>query len=73
MEFGSLDPLVASVRALMARGVSRRTGRKGERGQGLVEYGFIIILVAIVVIVILSVVGSQTKNVFSNVSNGVAQ
>ncbi|MFN2582993.1 MAG: hypothetical protein ABR498_09670 [Candidatus Dormibacteria bacterium] len=51
----------------------RRDVRAFERGQGLVEYGLILILVAIVVIVILSVVGAQTNNVFSNASNGLSQ
>jgi len=46
--------------------------RVDERGQGLVEYALILILVAIVVIVILSVVGAQTNNVFSNVANGLS-
>jgi pilus assembly protein Flp/PilA len=43
----------------------------GERGQGMVEYALILMLVAIVVIVILQLVGHQTNNVFSNVSNGL--
>ncbi|MBV8194370.1 MAG: Flp family type IVb pilin [Candidatus Dormibacteraeota bacterium] len=50
-----------------------RKVHRNQRGQGLVEYGLILILVAIVVIVILSVVGAQTQNVFSNVSNGLAR
>ncbi|MFI5062216.1 MAG: Flp family type IVb pilin [Actinomycetales bacterium] len=48
---------------------SRR--RDDERGQGLVEYGLILILIAIFVIVVVGVVGHQTNNVFSNVSNGL--
>jgi pilus assembly protein Flp/PilA len=43
----------------------------GERGQGMVEYALILVLIAIVVIVILHVLGQQTRNVFSNVSNGL--
>jgi pilus assembly protein Flp/PilA len=42
-----------------------------ERGQGMVEYALILVLISIVVIVLLSVVGSQVNNVFSNVSNGL--
>ena len=38
-----------------------------ERGQGMVEYAFILVLVSIVVIVILLTLGRQVKNVFSNV------
>ena len=47
--------------------------RDDERGQGMVEYALILVMIAIVVIVILQVVGSQVNNVFSNVSNGLAQ
>ena len=46
--------------------------RDSERGQGLVEYGLILILIAIFVIVVVGVVGHQTNNVFSNVSNGLS-
>jgi pilus assembly protein Flp/PilA len=38
-----------------------------EKGQGLVEYALILVLVAIVVIVILSVLGPTIGNVFSNI------
>jgi pilus assembly protein Flp/PilA len=47
--------------------------RDEERGQGMVEYALILVLIAIVVIVILQVVGAQVNNVFSNISNGLAQ
>ncbi len=46
--------------------------RDGERGQGLVEYGLLVVLIAIFVIVVVAVVGHQTNNVFSNVSNGLS-
>jgi pilus assembly protein Flp/PilA len=38
-----------------------------ERGQGLVEYALILVLVAIVVIAILLLVGPIVGNVFSNI------
>jgi len=38
-----------------------------EEGQGLLEYAFILILVAIVVIAILLILGPATGNLFSNV------
>ena len=47
-----------------------RHRRREQRGQGLVEYGLILILLAVVVIVIVTVVGKQTNNLFSNISNG---
>jgi pilus assembly protein Flp/PilA len=41
--------------------------KASPRGQGLVEYAFIIILVAILVIVMLALFGSGVGNMFSNV------
>ncbi len=38
-----------------------------QRGQGMVEYALILVLVSIVVIVILTTMGRQIRNVFSNV------
>ncbi len=38
---------------------------KDNRGQGLVEYALILVLVAIVVIVILALLGPAIGNVFS--------
>jgi pilus assembly protein Flp/PilA len=46
-------------------------GFEREEGQGLVEYGLILVLIAIVVIVILSTVGKRVNNVFSNISEGL--
>ncbi len=43
-----------------------------EEGQGLVEYGLILVFVAIVVIAILTVLGPQIANVFSRITNGMA-
>ena len=61
--------LVALVRSMTVRTSLRRDS---ERGQELVEYGLILILIAIFVIVVVGVVGHQTNNVFSNVSNGLS-
>lgn len=38
-----------------------------ERGQGFVEYAFILVLVALIVIVILALLGPAIGHVFSNV------
>ena len=38
-----------------------------EEGQGLVEYGLILILVAIVIVGILTLLGPQIGNVFSRI------
>ena len=37
-----------------------------EKGQGLVEYALILLLVAIIVIVVLALLGPAIGNVFSN-------
>ena len=42
-----------------------------EKGQGLVEYALILVLVAIVVIVILAILGPAIGNVFSNIIQGL--
>ncbi len=40
-----------------------------EKGQGLVEYALILVLVSIVVIVIMGVMGTQISGIFSQVSS----
>ena len=42
---------------------------KNERGQGLVEYALILVLVSIVVIAALTNVGEQVNNVFERVDS----
>lgn len=43
-----------------------------KRGQGLVEYALILVLIAIVVILILTFLGSKVNQTFSTVSSAVA-
>ncbi len=43
-----------------------------EKGQGMVEYALIIVLVAIVLIIVVALVGSQISNVFSRIISGIA-
>ena len=43
-----------------------------EKGQGLVEYALILVLVAVVVIAVLTLVGPQIANTFSVVTNGMS-
>lgn len=40
-----------------------------ESGQGLVEYALILALIAIVVIAVISLLGSDISNVFQNIVN----
>ena len=42
-----------------------------QKGQGLVEYALILVLVAIVIIVILSVLGPAIGNVFSQIVSSI--
>ena len=42
-----------------------------KKGQGLVEYALILVLIAIVVIVILSFLGGQVNNTFSTVTSAI--
>jgi len=51
----------------------RRRHLADERGQGMVEYALILVLIAVVVIVILSVMSGQVNNLYSNIGNGLNQ
>jgi len=42
-----------------------------EEAQGLVEYALILILVAVVVVLIIGVYGTQVANYFSRVTNTI--
>lgn len=48
-----------------------RTALAREDGQGMTEYGLILILIAIIVVLMLGVLGHQVNNTFSNISNGL--
>jgi pilus assembly protein Flp/PilA len=42
-----------------------------ERGQGLIEYAFILVLVALIVIAVLLILGPIIGNVFSNLNSSM--
>ena len=42
-----------------------------KRGQGLVEYALILVLIAIVVILILTFLGSRVNDTFSRIGSGL--
>jgi len=44
------------------------TSRRSERGQGMVEYAFVLILIALVVIVMLVTTGGQIRNMYSDIT-----
>lgn len=52
------------------QGLKQRLRR--EEGQGMVEYGLIIALVAVVVIGALVILGHHLNDLFNNVANNVA-
>lgn len=43
-----------------------------EKGQTLVEYGLLVILIAVVVILILKGTGLQVNNMFSNINSSIS-
>lgn len=47
--------------------LARRRLALSQRGQGMVEYALILILVSVVAVVILLTMGTQIRNAFSNV------
>jgi pilus assembly protein Flp/PilA len=44
-----------------------------EKGQGLVEYALILVLVAIVVIATLTILGPRIGNIFSSINASLVQ
>jgi pilus assembly protein Flp/PilA len=46
---------------------------KRERGQGLVEYALILVLVAVVVIAVLMILGPIIGNVFSRLNSNLSR
>ncbi len=48
-------------------GMLRTRWPPGERGQGLVEYALIIVLVAVVTIIVVSLLGEQVQRVFCDI------
>jgi pilus assembly protein Flp/PilA len=44
---------------------------KLQKGQGLVEYALILVLIAIVVIIILGVLGGQVNTIFSTIASAL--
>lgn len=48
-----------------------KLARSGEQGQALIEYTFIFVLVAMVVLAVLLIFGSQLGNAFSMITHGL--
>ncbi len=49
----------------------RENGLRGISGQILVEYGFVLLLIAIVVILMVMGIGKNTNNMYSKINSGV--
>jgi pilus assembly protein Flp/PilA len=64
---GFESPQPAMLKVKKRKEVEKMLFAPKEKGQGLVEYALIIVLVAIVVIVILVILGPAISNVFSNI------
>ncbi len=60
------------VQAWTGRWIERWDAHRRETGQGMVEYALILVLIAMVVIVMLTFMGKDVNNAFSNVNNGLA-
>lgn len=63
---------LASIRNRIVGGLSRLLD-SDEAGQGMVEYAFIVVLIAMIVIVVIVIIGNQTKNMWSNISAGLGK
>jgi pilus assembly protein Flp/PilA len=50
-----------------------RRSIRSERGQGMVEYALILVMIAVVVIAVLIILGNQVANVFCNISGAIGQ
>jgi pilus assembly protein Flp/PilA len=42
-----------------------------EEGQGLVEYGLILVLIMVVVVAVLTVFGGKVSNMYSSINSGL--
>jgi pilus assembly protein Flp/PilA len=42
-----------------------------ESGQGMVEYAFIVVMIALVVILTVVIIGNQTRNMWQDISNSL--
>gem|GEM_PF-1832907 len=65
------DNAVMHLFELIRRQVDRLI--RNERGQGMVEYALILVLIAVVVIAVLIILGNQVQNVFCNISGAIGQ
>lgn len=48
-----------------------KTSLRNEKGQGMVEYGLILALIAVVVIGIMTTMGTNLRTMFTNVAGNI--
>jgi pilus assembly protein Flp/PilA len=65
--------LILSFGRILKKGGSHMLFSPKEKGQGLVEYALILVLVAIVVIAALMILGPIIGNVFSKVNSSLSK
>ena len=58
---------LTALRERLAGGLSRMLD-SDEAGQGMVEYAFIVVLIALIAIVVVILIGNQTKNMWSDIT-----
>jgi Flp pilus assembly pilin Flp len=63
--------LVEAVRRLAARLTPRFPAKSGQRAQAMVEYGLILCLVVLIVLITLILLGNQVKNTYCNIGGAV--
>lgn len=51
--------------------MSKEILRHGERGQSIIEYVFILVLVSMVVLLVLIIFGPELGNAFSSITHGL--
>jgi len=61
----------AALRAACAAQLRLLSLRENRDGQSMVEYGLILALIAVVVIVALTTLGGQIKNMFADISGAL--
>ncbi|WP_136525522.1 Flp family type IVb pilin [Geomonas ferrireducens] len=59
------------IKALYVRLLAGFAALKSQKGQGLVEYALILVLIAVVVIAIMTSLGNKTSQVFSKVDSSM--
>ena len=67
LPMNTLASLSVKVRARLA------SWREDEAGQGMVEYAFIIVMVALVVILTVIILGNQTRNMWADIQGSFSR